>query len=107
MYPVTDMPRALAFYRDGLGLREGDMHGDYWVEFDIAGATFGIGNFEQVGKAGTANSLAIEISGLDDYRKTLAERGIEATEPHELQNCRIALVRDPDGNQIWLHERKR
>jgi len=106
MYPVTDMQRALAFYRDGLGLKPGDMHGDYWVEFDIAGATFGIGNFEQVGKPGTANSLAIEIANLDDYRKSLTARGIDATEPHELQACRISMVRDPDGNTIWLHEKK-
>lgn len=106
MYPVTDMSRAVAFYRDGLGLSPGEMQSDFWVEFEVAGGTFGVGNFEQVGTPGTAQSLALEIDDLPAFRATLGERGIEAGEPHELANCRISLVRDPDGNQIWLHEAK-
>jgi predicted enzyme related to lactoylglutathione lyase len=107
MYPVTDMPRAVAFYRDGLGLTPGDLQSDFWCEFDIDGATFGIGNFEQVGKPGTAQSLSLEIDDLAAFRKELAARGIEAGEPHPLTNCSIALVSDPDGNEIWLHQVKR
>ena len=106
MYPVTDMPRALAFYRDALGLQEGGLSSEFRVEFDVAGSTFGIGNFEQVGTPGTAGSLALEIAGLDRFRKQLADRGIETSDPHDLAHCRISVVRDPDGNQIWLHEAK-
>ncbi|HTD38048.1 MAG TPA: VOC family protein [Candidatus Limnocylindrales bacterium] len=106
MYPVSDMQRALAFYRDALGLRTTDVAADFWAEFDVGGGTFGIGNFEQVGTPGSAQSLALEVADLDGYRKTLAGRGIETTEPHDLKFCRISVVRDPDGNQVWLHERK-
>jgi predicted enzyme related to lactoylglutathione lyase len=106
MYPVSDVPRAVAFYRDGLGLDQTSFSNDFWVEFDVAGATFGIGNFEQVGTPGTAQSLAIEVADLVGYRAQLAERGIAATEPHELPLCFISVVKDPDGNQIWLHESK-
>jgi len=106
MYPVTDMQRAVAFYRDALGLRPDDLASPVWVEFDVAGTTFGVGNFEQVGKPGTAQSLALEIDDLAGFRTMLAGRGIEASEPHELPNCWISVVRDPDGNQTWLHEAK-
>ncbi len=106
MYPVTDMGRALAFYRDTLGLRGEGEASEFWVEFDVDGATFGIGNFEQVGKPGTAQSLALEIADLDGFRAALAARGVEASEPHDLTYCRISVVSDPDGNQIWLHEAK-
>ncbi|HLJ82794.1 MAG TPA: VOC family protein [Candidatus Eremiobacteraceae bacterium] len=106
MYPVTDMKRAVAFYGDVLGLQKSGLDGDHWVEFDVAGTTFGVGDFEQVGKAGTAQSLALEVRDLGAYRAELVKRGVEVTEPHALANCTIALVRDPDGNQIWLHERK-
>ena len=68
MYPVTDVPRAVAFYRDGLGLTQAGLNTDFWVEFDVGGSTFGVGNFEQVGTAGTAQSLAIEV---DDVAATL------------------------------------
>ncbi len=106
MYPVTDMPRAVAFYRDALGLESGEVASDFWNEFDVDGATFGIGNFEQCGTPGTGQSLALEIDDLPAYRKALAGRGVEAGEPHELAHCWISVVRDPDGNQVWLHQRK-
>ena len=107
MYPVSDMQRAARFYQEDLGLKKEGLASDYWIEFDIGGGTFGIGNFEQVGAPGTAQALCLEIEGLDDFRSRLAQRGIESTDPHDLQACRISMVRDPDGNQVWLHERKR
>jgi predicted enzyme related to lactoylglutathione lyase len=106
MYPVTDMPRALAFYRDALGLKQEGPEAPYWVEFEVSGSTFGIGNFEQVGTAGTAQSLALEIADLPAFRAALAAVGVEASEPHELPGCWISVVSDPDGNRIWLHQKK-
>jgi len=106
MYPVTDMPRALAFYRDGLGLTVGELNLEFWAEFEVDGATFGIGNFEQVGKPGTAQSLALEIADLSAFREALMAKGFEVSEPHDLGMCRISVVSDPDGNQVWLHQRK-
>jgi predicted enzyme related to lactoylglutathione lyase len=106
MYPVTDMARAVAFYSDVLGLEKTDFATDFWVEFDVAGSTFGIGNFEQVGKAGTAQSLSLEVDDMSAFRKTLAERGCESSEPFETKICWISMVRDPDGNQVWLHQSK-
>jgi len=106
MYPVTDVPRAVAFYHGALGLPKGEMESDFWTEFEVAGGTFGVGNFEQVGTPGSAQSLALEVDDLDTLRAKLGEQGIEATEPHDLTRCRISVVRDPDGNQVWLHESK-
>jgi predicted enzyme related to lactoylglutathione lyase len=106
MYPVTDMARAVTFYTDVLGLKKTDFATDFWVEFDVAASTFGIGNFEQVGKAGTAQSLALEVDDMSAFRKALAERGHESSEPFETKVCWISVVRDPDGNQIWLHQSK-
>ena len=106
MYPVTDVPRAVAFYQDALGLTKGELDLEYWVEFEVGGGTFGVGNFEQVGTPGTAQSLALEVADLTAVRARLAEHGAEPTTPHELAHCTISVVRDPDGNQIWLHQSK-
>lgn len=106
MYPVTGMQRATAFYTDVLGLQKTDFASDFWCEFDVAGATFGIGNFEQVGTPGSAQSLALEVPDVAALRASLAERGIEVSEPHDLKICLISVVRDPDGNSIWLHQTK-
>ena len=106
MYPVTDVPRAVAFYQDALGLKKTEVDLPYWVEFEAGGATFGVGTFEQVGMAGSAQSLALEISDLPSLRAQLKARGIESSEPHESPVCWISGVKDPDGNQIWLHQSK-
>ncbi len=105
MYPVTDMPRAVRFYEERIGLAKSGLESPYWVEFDLDGATFGIGNFEQVGVAGSAQSLALEIPDLEALIGDLRANGIAVDEPTALAHCRIAVVRDPDGNRIWLHQR--
>ncbi|MDQ2865998.1 MAG: VOC family protein [Candidatus Eremiobacteraeota bacterium] len=106
MYPVTNMQRANEFYRDALGLTEGELSNEHWKEFQIGEGTFGIGDFAQVGTAGTAQSLALEVADLSAFIEDLSRRGIEATEPHDLPFCKISVVHDPDGNQIWLHQSK-
>ncbi|MDQ2681798.1 MAG: VOC family protein [Candidatus Eremiobacteraeota bacterium] len=104
MYPISDMARAVAFYQDALGFKKSGVESEAWVEFDVAGTTFGVGNFEQVGKVGSAQSLALEVDDLPGFRKTLTERGVESSEPFQMPSCAISVVKDPDGNQIWLHQ---
>lgn len=106
MYPVTDMPRAVTFYRDVLGFEKSGLESDFWVEFDVAGVPFGLGNFEQAGKPGTANALAVEIHDMAATRAELAGRGVETTDPFETAVCFISIVRDPDGNSVVLHQAK-
>ncbi len=106
MYPVRDMQKALAFYRDTIGLTPSGLASDVWTEFDIAGATFGIGAFPQVGAPGSAGSLALEIDDLAAMRERLLASGIEVSEPFETPICWIAQLHDLDGNTITLHQRK-
>lgn len=106
MYPVTDMARAVAFYQDVLGLQKSGIDQPYWVEFEVSGVTFGVGNFEQVGKPGTAQSLALEVADMTAFRAALTERSLESSEPFETPICFISVVNDPDGNRIWLHQSK-
>jgi predicted enzyme related to lactoylglutathione lyase len=106
MYPVTDMTRAVEFYRDVLGLHPDGLALDYWAEFNIDGATFGIGNFEQVGVPGTAQSLALEVADIEATRNELKQMGIETNEVFETPICFISGLKDPDGNAITLHQAK-
>jgi len=106
MYPVRDMQAALAFYRDTIGLTPSGLASDAWTEFEIAGTTFGIGAFPQVGTPGSAGALALEIDDLATMRSKLLDRGIEVSEPFETPICWISQLQDPDGNTITLHQRK-
>ncbi len=106
MYPVTDVARAFGFYRDKLGLRQEGVNEDWWVEFNVAGATFGIGNVPDNGKPGSAQSLILEVDDMASFRALLTERGVESSEPHLTPyDCSIATVHDPDGNTVWLHQK--
>lgn len=87
-------------------LDESGLEVEYWVEFEAGGSTFGVGNFAQVGTAGSAQSLALEVPDLVAFRKELSGRHIASSEPFETPVCWISAVRDPDGNQVWLHQRK-
>jgi predicted enzyme related to lactoylglutathione lyase len=107
MYPVSDLPRAVAFYNGVLGLPKAGIDSDFWVEFEAGGATFGIGNFEQAGTPGSAQSLALEVADLAGFRRTLGERGVESSEPFETPICWISTTTDPDGNRVYLHQAKR
>jgi predicted enzyme related to lactoylglutathione lyase len=105
-YPVSDVARAVAFYADAIGMKKAGIEADFWVEFDVNGHTFGVGNFPQIGVPGTAQSFAIEVDDMTAMRDDLTKKGVESTEPFETQVCFISVVRDPDGNQLFLHQAK-
>lgn len=64
-------PKATSFYTGVLGLKKDGIDQPYWVEFDVAGTTFGIGTFEQVGTPGMAQSRALEVADLTAFRASL------------------------------------
>ena len=64
-YSVTNVPRAVAFYRDLIGLKPTTVAGEHWVEFDVGNTTFGIGHGEGIGiSPGSQCSAAFEV---DDF----------------------------------------
>lgn len=110
MYPVTDMPRARAFYEDTLGLppsRSGAA--SPWVEFDLAGggclAITTVTPNEPSASAG--GTIAFEVEDLPALVADLKAKGVAfAAEGIESPVCRMAIVKDPDGNAIILHKLK-
>jgi predicted enzyme related to lactoylglutathione lyase len=104
-YPVTDIARATAFYRDTIGLIPGESFGDSVVEFDIGGATFAV-DAESIGAPGTQCSVAFEVDDIVAMRAALVKEGVPVTEVLEFPPCFAAFVTDPDGNRFALHQRK-
>lgn len=108
VYPVDDMARARKFYEGVLGLVvESDFDGK-WIEYGIAGGTFAITTMMEPGQRGTLQpSIAFEV---DDFAATvsaLRQAGAQLKhEPFETPVCHIAVVTDPDGNEVIIHRRK-
>ncbi|HYK52824.1 MAG TPA: VOC family protein [Candidatus Eremiobacteraceae bacterium] len=107
-YSVKDVPRAITFYRDVIGLKPSDMFTDYWAEFDIGDMTFGVGDGESIGiKAGSQASAAFEVDDVAAERERLVALGVPVTEVSDSPMCHSCFVTDPEGNRFALHQRKR
>jgi predicted enzyme related to lactoylglutathione lyase len=106
-YSVRDVPAAIAFYRDVMGLTPGDSFGDHWAEFNVGGVAFGIGNGEPLGiMPGTSFSATFEVDDVAAERERLLKAGVPVTEIHESPVCFSAFVTDPEGNKFGIHQRK-
>jgi predicted enzyme related to lactoylglutathione lyase len=109
-YRVTDIVRARRFYEEFLGLTVGVEYegapGKWWIEYDVAGVTCGITNFEPfIGRGGAA--LALEVTDIEAAFGVIRAADIPVTEGlTEFPRCRSFAVKDPDGNEIILHELK-
>ena len=105
--PVSDMDRAVAFYRDTLGLGV-QSQSDEWTELDADGLTVGLNGraSEQTARAGTPGGavLALRAEGsIEDEVSSLEGRGI--TFPGGIADHswgRVAAFADPDGNELEL-----
>ena len=108
-YPVTDMARARAFYADVLGLKVSQEATTVpWMEFDLGNATLGLGSYGDGWKPSPDGALlALEV---DDFDKSIAELKAKnipfSFEGMETPVCHFAIVRDPDGNAVMIHQRK-
>jgi predicted enzyme related to lactoylglutathione lyase len=108
-HPVTDIARARKFYEGLLGLKTGVQvelqAGQWWIEYDVGGQALAISNGMPGAKP--AESLTLEVANLDAAIQAARAGGATiAFEIMEFPPCRMFAVKDPDGNQIGLHQRK-
>jgi predicted enzyme related to lactoylglutathione lyase len=107
-HPVTDVARARGFYEGLLGLKIGTQMefapGQWWIEYDVAGQALAVSN----AMPGTpASALTLEVADLDAALAAARAAGAPlAFDVMEFPPCRLAAIKDPDGNQIGLHQHK-
>ncbi len=111
-YPVADMPRAEAFYRGVLGLEPKGSYGDgVWVEFEAGGVTIALDASQSapVASSGAGMRPAVALACEDVEAALQSARAAGAHVAAELievpGSCRFAVIADPDGNPIILHQR--
>lgn len=107
--PVTDMPRSRGFYEGVLGLKVSEeMMGGNWVEYDLGNSTLAIASVGTDWKpSDQGTGAALEVEDFDQAIKHLKDRKVPfSTEPFESPCCRMAIVSDPDGNNVVIHKLK-
>jgi predicted enzyme related to lactoylglutathione lyase len=111
-YPVTDLARARAFYENLLGLVPSmtlDHEGKGWIEYEVGSSTVAITNMDPEHWKPSADgpSLAFEVEDFDSAMQAMRNAGVLiSVEPLELPTCRFAVVADPDGNSVAIHQRR-
>ena len=109
-YPVTDMPRARAFYEGILGLEvtmDHELPDGHWVEYDIGAGTLAIGKAPGMEPSQEGGFTSLEVDDFDNAIAELKEAQVDIYfGPLETSVCHMAFVRDPDGNSLCLHKRK-
>ena len=113
---VSDLARAIAFYRDVLGLRKiDDFPGGRGAAFQVgsgpsvlllfrAEITLHGGTFPPHGTTGAGHvALRVEADEMDDWRKRLREHGVAIERELAFGDSPPSLYfRDPDDNSIEL-----
>jgi len=106
-YAVSDVPRALAFYRDVLGLPQGQYFNEGFIEFNIGASTFAIDGDPPPGQEpGSSSGVNFEVDDIVGAREHLLENNVTASDVYEFRTCSICFATDPDGNRFALHQRK-
>ena len=107
--PVTDMKRARSFYEGVLGLKVSEeMMGGKWVEYGLGNNTLAIANVgDQWVPSDQGTGAALEVDAFEEAIKYLKDRQATfAVEPYESPCCHMAIIQDPDGNNIVIHKLK-
>jgi predicted enzyme related to lactoylglutathione lyase len=108
-YPATDAERSRQFYEGVLGLTAAtvDVGGaGFWIEYEVGPHTLGIGNEPFLKPSGDGPQLVLEVEDFEEVVSHLRRNQVAfALEPFEMPHCRAAIVVDPDGNSIGIHQR--
>jgi lactoylglutathione lyase len=105
MILVSDMQRAVAFYREVLELPL-RFESPNWTEFDTDGATIALHQAASPGVHANASGESragqcrpgFRVRNLDDFHQRIVAQGVPCIqEPKDVFGARVARYTDPDG----------
>jgi predicted enzyme related to lactoylglutathione lyase len=108
-YMVKDAARAIAFYREVLGLEPVLVYPDNrGAEYELSdGTTFGLwGGGGVVMPFQPSNGILFAVDDLDAAVSALKAKNIPVLMQHDTPVCTMAMINDTEGNLITLHKRK-
>jgi predicted enzyme related to lactoylglutathione lyase len=108
VYPVKDPERALAFYRDVMGMKPTSEYGGRGAEFTLGdGATFGIWRPEDDSGWSKGSGIMFSVDDAKAAADYYRERGAKIeSEVFESPMCFMAFGEDTEGNSFILHQHK-
>jgi len=109
MYCTRNPRRTRAFYQKLFGFKRGEEWNDFWSEFRTSPVTLCLNGPGQTPKWNWQGSAAVALA-VDDIdaaiRQCRRRRVKILIPPVETRVCWFAIIADPDGNRVCLHQRK-
>jgi predicted enzyme related to lactoylglutathione lyase len=104
-FTVRDAAKAVAFYRDVLGLKPDDSS-DHGAEFTLAdGTTFGIWQPDE-SEYPVGGHVMFAVADVKKAVEHFRARGAELSDVTETGVCFMSFGTDPEGNSFVIHQRK-
>lgn len=102
--PTRNVARAMAFYRDVLGLPESEYSEG---EIETANVTLSFWAPEEEGEpfVPNENGIALRVGDVHVAVEELREAGGDVMGIEDSGVCHMGFVKDPDGNVLILHRR--
>jgi catechol 2,3-dioxygenase-like lactoylglutathione lyase family enzyme len=102
--PTQDVPRALGFYREVLGLPESEFSEG---EVETPNVTLSFWNPEEQGEpfVPNENGVALRVPDVESAVEEVRAAGGAVIGIEDSGVCHMGFVKDPDGNVLILHRR--
>ncbi len=106
-FAVSNMEKSITFYRDVLGIPlAGLAHEGKWAEFQINPGTLALGEGDFFTEPG-GGMVAFAVEDAKAAVEELKQSGISThSSLGESAVCYWAVIEDPDGNRVIIHQRK-
>ena len=105
-YITGDMDRAVAFYRDTLGLALTFQDGDKWAQMKAGDVNFSLSSPDEGAEGATGAVVIFEVDDIAASRDRIAAGGAEIVDQRDMGDHGKALTfRGPDGNLVQLFQR--
>ena len=108
-YMVQDAPRAIAFYRDVMGLEPVRYYPeDRGAEYELPdGTVFGLwGGGGKVRPFQPSNGILFAVDDFEAAARDVRERGLTIVLDHQSPHCAMIGFNDTEGNLVVLHDLK-
>jgi predicted enzyme related to lactoylglutathione lyase len=108
-YPCADVAATRAWYEQHLGLTFSGPYvedgSEKYNEAPVGGACFALMWHEWMeAQPGSGNGVAFEVDDITATVENLKSSGLDVAPVYETPGCKIASVRDPEGNKVILHQ---
>lgn len=105
MFQVADMPKAVRFYGETLGLPQ-EVDTESFAEFNCGNVTLSLLSGIEIPGGRAGGNIAFAVEDVQAAYEELKANGAALEgEPVDYGCCKAVTVQDPDGNVVILHRR--